>query len=306
MDLRQLSALVSVAEHGSFSAAAEALKTVQSNVSAHIARLERELGALLVDRQAGQLTEEGQVALGRARRVAEEIHALVAEVAGLSSDVAGTVRVGMIGTTARWLAPQLIELKDELHPSLRLVVAEGTTTSLEPQLASGNLDLAVLNLPVPGNDVETSPLFEEDLVLVVRSGSKLARCRRIDVEQLTDLDLLLPMQGTALRDEIDSALRHRGISLVPRVELDGVRLIASLTFEGLGPAILPATAVPGYLRSGWRLVSVDGLPRRSVGVAKRRRAPLSSAARTIHSMLGELVTGAASLPEGLHAGVSLD
>jgi hypothetical protein len=60
MDLRQLQALTAIADHGSFSAAAVALHTVQSNVSSHVARLEKELGVPLVDRHAGQLTEEGQ------------------------------------------------------------------------------------------------------------------------------------------------------------------------------------------------------------------------------------------------------
>ena len=60
MDLRQLGALVAVADHRSFSAAARALHTVQSNISTHVARLERELGVTLVDRATGKLTPEGE------------------------------------------------------------------------------------------------------------------------------------------------------------------------------------------------------------------------------------------------------
>ena len=77
MDLRQLSALAAVADHRSFSAAARALHTVQSNVSTHIARLERELGATLVDRSNGQLTEAGELVVARARRIQAELDALV-------------------------------------------------------------------------------------------------------------------------------------------------------------------------------------------------------------------------------------
>ncbi|HET7721324.1 MAG TPA: LysR family transcriptional regulator, partial [Acidimicrobiales bacterium] len=73
MDLRQLAALVAVAETGTFSAAAEALHTVQSNVSTHVARLERELGVTLVDRAAGRLTEEGELVVARARRIQGEL-----------------------------------------------------------------------------------------------------------------------------------------------------------------------------------------------------------------------------------------
>ena len=77
MDLRQLAALTAVADHHSFSAAARALHTVQSNVSTHVARLERELGATLVDRATGQLTEAGELVVVRARRVQAELEALV-------------------------------------------------------------------------------------------------------------------------------------------------------------------------------------------------------------------------------------
>src|SRR5215213_2995482 len=94
MDLRQLSALVAVAERGTFSAAADALHTVQSNISTHIARLERELGATLVDRAAGRLTEEGEAVVARARRVRGELDALVADVASLRDEVAGPVSIG--------------------------------------------------------------------------------------------------------------------------------------------------------------------------------------------------------------------
>src|SRR3974390_2506908 len=105
MDLPQLQALIAIADHGSFSAAAASLHTVQSNVSSHIARLERELGVQLVDRQGGKLTEEGGAGPERARRVNAELEAAVADVAALRHEVSGTARIGMIGTTARWLAP---------------------------------------------------------------------------------------------------------------------------------------------------------------------------------------------------------
>ena len=69
MDLRQLHALLAVAEHRSFSAAARALHTVQSNVSTHVARLEQEVGATLIERSRGDLTHEGEVVAARARRI---------------------------------------------------------------------------------------------------------------------------------------------------------------------------------------------------------------------------------------------
>src|SRR4051794_24152610 len=122
MDLRQLNALLAVAEHGSFSAAARALHTVQSNVSTHVARLERELDAVLIDRATGAVTAEGEIVVARARRIQGELDALAADVASLHDQVAGSVRVGVIGTTARWLVPRLIRAMATHHPKVRVVV----------------------------------------------------------------------------------------------------------------------------------------------------------------------------------------
>ncbi|MFM8775977.1 MAG: LysR family transcriptional regulator, partial [Actinomycetota bacterium] len=73
MELRQLEVLISIADHGSFSGAARALATVQSNVSAHISRLEKELATSLVDRSSGRLTEDGALVVERARRVLNQV-----------------------------------------------------------------------------------------------------------------------------------------------------------------------------------------------------------------------------------------
>src|SRR5690606_24195557 len=109
VDLRQLNALLAVADHGSFSAAAKAMHTVQSNVSTHVARLEKEVGATLIDRASGLLTEEGEIVAARARRIQAELEAMASDLASLDDAIAGSVRVGVIGTTARWLVPPLME-----------------------------------------------------------------------------------------------------------------------------------------------------------------------------------------------------
>src|SRR5580704_2612373 len=303
MELRHLQALTAISDHGTFSAAAEHLNTVQSNISAHVARLERELGAPLVDRADGRLTEEGTVVVARARRILSELDALVADVAACKDEVTGTVRVGMIGTTARWLVPRLMDVARKRHPKLRLVIVEGNTTGLEPQLASGQLDLAVLHLPVTGRDLVARLLFEEDLMLVVPQGHSSADPGRpLTLEDLADMELLLPLPGTAFRDELDAVTRPLGITLLPAAEIDGLRLIASLTFEGYGPAILPATAIPGFLRDQFHPVSIEGLPRRRVGVAQRSRGLPSAPTRALNELLEAVVAMPEDRPEGVHVG----
>ncbi|HET7523426.1 MAG TPA: LysR family transcriptional regulator, partial [Acidimicrobiales bacterium] len=199
MDLRQIQALIAIADHGSFSAAAASLHTVQSNVSSHVARLEKELAVQLVDRQSGTLTEEGAAVVERGRRAISEIEAAASDVAALRNEVTGTVRIGMIGTTARWLAPLLLDAAAKRHPKVRLVIGDGTSATLEPHLASGSLDAAIVNLPQGSPDLVEHPLFDEDLILVLPTDHPLAGKATVDLRDLDGLELLLPAPGTAFR-----------------------------------------------------------------------------------------------------------
>jgi len=300
MDVRQLAALVAVDDYGTFSAAAEALHTVQSNVSAHVANLEKELGVALVDRAAGRLTDEGQAVVTRARRVQGELSAIVADVGALRSDVRGRVQLGVLGTTGRWLVPRLITRLAEVHPGIALIVAEGTSTTLEPQLTSGVLDLALLTLPLPSPDLVAEPLFDEELLLIAPLSSPYAAHARIGIADLDGAELLLPAPGTNLRLELDRAAAAAGIALRPKAELDGVRLLASLCFVGWACGIVPASAVPAGLEGPWRAVGVDDLPLRRIGLATRARGLPSAPAKAVAQILSETIMDGAVEEPGIH------
>jgi len=291
MDLRQLAALVAVADTGTFSAAADHLHTVQSNVSTHVARLERELGVTLVDRAQGRLTEEGEAVVARARRVAAELEALVADVASLRDEVEGSVRMGVIGTTGRWLMPHLLAGMEEAHPKVRVGVLEGNTTALVPHLVGGRLDLAVVNLPVTDPDVTVDLLFEEDLLLVAPTHHPLAASDgEVTMSELAEHELLLPPPGASIRVDLDDAAADAGVSLRSKAELDGMRLMASLTLEGYGAAVLPSSAVPGWLEGEWVRRPIRGVPRRRVGIGRRRRGLPSAPARALTEVIRRVVT----------------
>lgn len=303
MDLRQLNALVAVAEHGGFSSAARALHTVQSNVSTHVARLEKELGATLIDRATGQPTKEGEAVLTRAIRIRAELEALSSDVASLGARVAGTARLGMIGTTARWLAPLLFEALEEHYPEVRMVLVDATTTSLMPRVDRGDLDLAIVNLPTESMDSQTEPLFDEDRILLVPPDHPLGATPTVALRDLADHDLLLEPVGTAFRDELDVQAAAVGVRLHARAEIDGMRLLASLVIAGFGAAVLPASAVPPLplgATEPWRVVAVDGLQPRSVGLAQRRRGLLSSPAAAVRDLLVEVVAAGVAERPGLH------
>jgi LysR family hydrogen peroxide-inducible transcriptional activator len=295
MDLRQLTTLVAIADHGSFSAAARALYTVQSNVSGHIARLERELGVTLVDRQRGGLTEEGALVVERSRRILHELDDIAAEMASRGDEVRGEARIGFIGTTARWILPQLLGYMQQTHPAVRITILEGNTTNLIPRLVSQHLDGAVTHLPVDDPELEVEPLFAEELILLIPASHELAGREEISLAEVAHQPLLLPPRGSALRRVLDRAAGNAGTELQAKVEIDGVRLMASLAFEGYGAAIVPATAIPRWLDGDFQRITVAELPRRVVGWAQRRRPTPGAATR---SVLGAM--RAVLAEEGVH------
>ena len=159
----------------------------------------------------------------------------------------------------------------------------------------------MLTFPVPGRDLVSEPLFEEDLVLVVP----------VDDDPLVGVGADRPRRPRAVRAAAPRPGHRRsgarstppskpaGVRLRPRVELDGVRLLASLTFEGYGPAVLPATAVPPHLRPRFRSIGIDDLPPRHVVLAQRARGMPSAGARAVIQTLRSLLADPGRLPEGV-------
>jgi len=304
MDVKHLQALLAIADHGSFSAAARALATVQSNVSAHIGRLERELNTVLVDRATGRLTDDGEAVAARARRIVHEIEDIQADIASHGDQVEGDSRIGCIGTTGRWLMPPLLTRMRKDHPQVRLTVHEGVTSSLLPRLLSGDIDAAIVHLPVDEPELEVSELFAEDLILLVHAKHPLAGRASVSISELAEHPLLLAPRGSSMRRIVDRAAANHRVALTPLAEIDGVRLMASLAFDAYGPAIVPATAVPGWLKGEFSRVSVPEMPRRVVGWVQRRRPRPNIATVTVARLAHEVVAKHGTRTPGVHLDIA--
>lgn len=302
MDVRQLSALVAIADHGSFSAAARALYTVQSNISGHVARLERELGVTLVDRQRGGLTEDGRVVVERARRIIHDLDEISAEMASRGEEIHGDARIGIIGTTARWLLPRALGRLRSEHPGIHPIINEGNTTTLVARVQSSHLDAAIVHLPLEEADVSVEPLFSEDLILIAPAGHRFAGRSTLTLAELADERLILPPAGTAFRRVLDRGAAAAGVELQPKAEIDGVRLMASLAFEGFGATLAPATAIPNWLDGAFTGVPVPELPRRVVAWVQRKRPLPGAATRAVLTLLRKLVVEYGTAQPGVYVG----
>ena len=186
----------------------------------------------------------------------------------------------------------------------------GSTSALVPNVLGGQLNAAVVHLPVDDAEVIITPLFAEDLVLLAHADHPLAKHDEISLADLHEVPLLLPPMGAALRKVLERAAATVDITLRAQAEIDGARLLASLAFDGYGAAIVPATAIPAGSDVEHRRITVPELPRRVVAFIRRRRpsasAPTMAAFDTLRSLIEEYgdtqpgvhtSTGAFALPK---------
>jgi DNA-binding transcriptional LysR family regulator len=299
--LVQLRALLAVERNGSFSAAAEELGTVQSNVSAQVANLERELGVCLVDRRGGCLTPEGHVTARHARRVTAELTTLVNDLDSLFGNVVGQVRVGLISTVAQWLVLPLLDSAHDMHPGMSMILEEGTSVALLDRLLDGHADLAVVDQATVRADFTFDALFTEELIAAVPRSAQRPSDHLVTLRELAQYPLMLPAQHSAYRAVVDRAAEASEVVLHPVAEIDGVRLLATMVAAGHAAAVLPATAVAGWAEDVCHIRPIDGLPPRTIGLARVATVSEGMAARAVRFLVTEVVAQQLDAVAGLHS-----
>lgn len=301
MQLRHLETLLAIHDEGSFTGAADALATVQSNVSEQVRQLEEELGVRLFDRgrKGAVPTECGVVVIERARRIRREADAMRTDLGMIQGLEAGDASFGIVGTASRWVVPQLVA---ELHaraPGVRLRVNEAASERLMTEVLAGELAQAVVTEPVSDRRLEAETLLEEALVGVVGPGISLPP-EPVPLAAVLALGLVVPPIENPLRHEVEAAARDLGLDVQVNVEVEGIRLVADLVAAGAGASVLPETAVPPEL-STLRTFRIDGVPQRRLALVTARDTQLSLADRAVREAVLDVVaerrpTGATPVP----------
>jgi DNA-binding transcriptional LysR family regulator len=289
VELRHLDALLAVAEEGSFTAAADALATVQSNVSEHIRQLEGELGARLLDRgrRGAVPTECGDVVIERARRIRRELEAMRVDLSMIQGLETGDASFGIVGTASRWVVPQLVAELRIRAPGIRLRVNEGASERLIGEVLGGELAQAVVTGLVTDRRLVAETILVEDLVAVVRRGVILPE-PPVPLASVLALGLVLPPSENPLRQEVEAYAAEQGLEVPVTVEVEGIRLVADLVAAGAGGSIMPETAVPTEL-TDLRTLPIAGMPPRRLELVNARDARLSLADRAVRDAVLDVV-----------------
>src|SRR6266545_2998149 len=270
MELRHLIYFEAVARHQHVSHAAAELAIAQPAVSKQIHDLERELGGVVLFERVGRnirLTEAGQALLEHVRIILAQVEAARAEI---------RERVGLQSGRASIGAPPTV--------GLQLVLREGGTQTMLALLETGDVDLAVVTLPVARRGLHVTPLFTEELVIVVAPDHPLAARESVALSALANESFLLYPRGYGMRDKTLEACQQAGFT--PRVVLDGgeMDMVLRLAEAGLGIALMPRLA----LDSAPNLVALrvsDQTLRRTMALVSREDRALAPAARALRSFL---------------------
>ena len=271
----QLRAFVAVAQLRHFGDAAAALGVSQPTLSQSLAAMEASLGVHLVERSSRRVlvTPDGERLLPMAQAAVDAVEAF--RVAALPRTwLAGPLHVGVIPTIAPYLLPALLPAVHAAAPALQLHVHEEQTRALLDALASGDVDVAVLALPLEDPRIVSEPLYDEDFVLAVPAGHPWAGRLDLRVSELQDEELLFLEEGHCLHDQavevcLSSGVAHPGEANARAASL---ATIVQLVSAGLGMTFLPQSAVGAEARGAHLGVArfAAPVPGRRVVLARRR------------------------------------
>jgi DNA-binding transcriptional LysR family regulator len=293
--LRELRALLAVADLGSFRRAASELGYTQSSISHQVACLERALGTELFTRPGGRgavkLTAAGGAAYRRARRALGEVEAIGADVELAGRGERTRIRVGVSQSAAAELMPAALRSFRETHPDVEVILSEvEELQAIMSGLGRGRLDLAFALNPVPDERVEAIPLLEDPWVILTRRDSLLGDAGHLSFDLIDGMQLVAWTRRWSSQVELEEAWRRRGIA--PRIvyRTDDNLALQRLVAAGLGHACIGRIAARRAIDSSltW-LAPRERLTTRQVSLCyPRHRAvtgPVSSLISAIRTHL---------------------
>jgi len=279
LSLKQLYYLLAIRDTLNFTRAAEQCFVTQSSLSGGLAELESTLGLQLVERsrQHVAMTASGLAVCARAEQILRASEDLLGFARAQSDPASGTLRLGMIPTIAPYLLRRLLERTATDMPTLDLHVCERQTAALLDALNSGQLDAAVIALPVNTGSLRVIPLFADPLRLIASAQHPLAASRKpVSVRAVDAEEVILLEQGHCLREHTLSACAM-AVREESRFEASSIDTLIQLTEANCGLALLPDMAVRSGLLEGTTVVDVTlapPVPERGIALLTRASHPL--------------------------------
>ena len=297
MNLRALKYFVKLADLKHFSRAAEACFVSQPTLSTQIRKLEEELGVQLVERAPRRvmLTAVGQDVAERARRVLNDIDQIKLAARSSGNPAEGQLRLGLFPTLAPYLLPHTVPLIRKSYPSLKLQLAEEKTEEVLRLLHSGELDAALLALPIDDDGLDMEVLFREPFVLAMPAGHRLAGKNEIELDDLEGRELLLLDEGHCLREHALEVCSIAGAHERVDFHATSMETLRQMVAAEVGITLMPMLAVQPPIAETANMTLknfTEPAPSRTIALVWRKSSALVD-------FLRELSDCFRQLPEGL-------
>ncbi|EEB85495.1 transcriptional regulator, LysR family [Roseobacter sp. GAI101] len=267
MDTRQLETLLAIEQHGGFAAAAQVVNLTASAVSQQITALETEIGAQLFDRsrRPPMLTAKGVEMVRSARSILNIVSETKASVT--AGRVRGTMAFGSLRTCANSVVPTALAVMRTTYPDLNFRLRVGKSEELMNNVASGQLDAALVadHVIVPST-LRWTPVIEEPLVVLMPTG-----CGHMSLEDVVrNVNFIRYRTQVPLARQIDTEMARLGISPKQIASVNTMTAVVGCVRAGLGFAVVPQIVLKDVIA-----VSLDWLPfgtppiTRRLGVVQR-------------------------------------
>jgi DNA-binding transcriptional LysR family regulator len=292
VELRQLRYFVAVAEERHFTRAAARLGVAQPSVSSQVRKLEIELGGPLFDRgpAGAEMTQAGEVLLPLARRVLDDVEDALSQVREVGGLGRGRLAVGATPSLSTGLLPAALARFHRAYPGVAVSLFEEGSGGLVERLESGEIELALVILPLRQARLSTRALASEELVLVTATDHPFAGRAEMEVAELREVALVMFREGYDLRTATFGACRAAGFEPVLATEggeMDGVLAVVG---AGLGAAVVPSIVAATRAELATIRFRSPSL-RRTIGLARRPDRAASRAATAFEAEVEDLVRG---------------
>ena len=249
---KQLKYLLAVAEYGHFGNAAKACHVSQSTLSAALIELEDLLGVALVERNNRQviLTALGLDVIERARGIRLDVQDLQAVCQASAEHFAGKMRLGVIPTIAPFILPGLLKSLRRQHPDFQLFIREDLSEHLVHALRNGELDVLLLALPYPAENVASMHLFYDEFLFAYPKSQPPSASGKMSTADLKEQELLLLEDGHCLRDHALEACSLKGSEVKIPYQATSLNTIVQMVANGIGVTLLPQMAVDARILTG--------------------------------------------------------
>ncbi|GAB2702403.1 selenium metabolism-associated LysR family transcriptional regulator [Paenibacillus thermoaerophilus] len=265
LNFHQLHIFYSVAEKGSFSAAAQSLHMTQPAVTMQIQSLEDYFGVKLFQRSTKriEITEAGRTLLPYARRGMRLIQEAEAAMAAYSRMLAGSLQLGASLTIGEYILPRLLGRFNRDHPDITIRLKVMNTAQIVGDILNHHLNFGLVEAPIEHPDITAEAVMSDELKLIVPADHSLARAERVTPEDLFRHPIILREPGSGTRRVMEEELARKGFKasdLHIAMELGSTGAIKSAVEAGLGISLLSESAVKHEKTLGLIAVrSIDGL-----------------------------------------------